>query len=77
MKKGLIYKYSQNKNLLEVLLSTGNAKLVESSNKDAYWGGILPNSLNKLGDFQVQLRENYRNDGKIHIEGSGLEPISL
>lgn len=77
MKKGLVYKFSQNRNLIDVLLDTGDAKLIERSPKDPYWGGLLPDSLNKLGDFLMQLRDNIRNNKIIYIEGSGLEPIKL
>lgn len=75
MKKALIYKFSQNKDLLERLLETGNSKLVERSEKDPYWGGYLPDSKNKLGNFLAELRDNYVKEKKIFIEGSGLEKI--
>jgi ribA/ribD-fused uncharacterized protein len=77
MKRALMFKFSQNKDLLDKLLLTDNARLVEASNKDAYWGGLLPDSKNKLGDMLAELRDNYRKDKKIYIEGSGLEDIVL
>lgn len=77
MKRGLVYKFSQNKDLLERLLQTGNKKLVERSDKDSYWGGLLPESLNKLGIFLAELRDNYNKDKLIYIEGSGLDKIKL
>ena len=77
MKRALIYKFSQNKDMLDRLLLTENARLVEASEKDAYWGGLLPDSKNKLGDMLAELRDNYRKDKKVYIEGSGLEPIIL
>jgi predicted NAD-dependent protein-ADP-ribosyltransferase YbiA (DUF1768 family) len=75
MKKGLVYKFSQNPDLLKRLVDTGKAKLVEASYKDAYWGGMLPESKNMLGNMLAILRDNYVKDGLIYIEGSGLEPI--
>jgi predicted NAD-dependent protein-ADP-ribosyltransferase YbiA (DUF1768 family) len=76
MKKGLIYKFSQNPELLKALIDTGDCCLVEASDKDPYWGGLLPDSKNRLGALLVELRENYKNNSKIFIEGSGLEPIT-
>ena len=75
MRRGLVYKFSQNRDLLERLLATGNAKLVERSDKDPYWGGLLPNSLNKLGNFLMELRDNFVRDNAIYLEGCDLERI--
>ena len=75
MKRGLIYKFSQNADLLKRLVDTGKAKIVEASFKDPYWGGMLPESKNRLGDMLVELRDNYVKDGMIYMEGSQLEPI--
>ena len=77
MKRGLVFKFDQNRNLIAPLLHTGNAKLVERSDKDAYWGGLLPDSLNKLGNFLMELRENIKNEKSISLSESGLEKINL
>ena len=77
MKRGLIYKFSQHPDLLKKLLDTGNSKIVEASYKDPYWGGILPGSLNKLGIFLCELRDNYVKNNLIYIDGSGIDPINL
>ena len=77
MKKGLTFKFSQHKDMLKVLISTGDKKLVERSEKDPYWGGLLPNSLNKLGNMLMEIRENYKKTKTIFIEGSKLEPIKV
>lgn len=37
MYKCLVAKFTQHPKLAELLLSTGDAKLVEHSNKDSYW----------------------------------------
>jgi len=75
MKKALIYKFSQNKDLLEKLLSTGTATLREESKRDLFWGGLLEGSKNMLGNLLGELRDNYKKEGKVFIEGSGLEKI--
>ena len=77
MKRGLVFKFSQNKDLLDRLMLTGNKKLVERSPKDPYWGGLLPNSMNKLGNFLAELRDNYAKEGKVFIEGSDLDKVSV
>jgi predicted NAD-dependent protein-ADP-ribosyltransferase YbiA (DUF1768 family) len=77
MKKGLIYKFSQHPDLLKRLIETGKCKIVEASNKDPYWGGILPGSLNKLGNLLCELRDNFVKTGLIYIDGSGIDPIKL
>ena len=59
MKKGLIFKFTQNPDLLERLLLTGDSLLIEASNKDPYWGGMLPDSKNRLGLLLMELRDNY------------------
>ena len=66
MKKGLVYKFQQNPDLLERLMNTGDTYLVEASDKDPYWGGLLPNSKNRLGLCLMELRENYRKEKKLY-----------
>lgn len=77
MRRGLMFKFSQHKKMLDRLMLSGNKRLVEESYKDPYWGGMLENSKNKLGDFLAELRDNYRNTGKIHLANCGLEPIEM
>ncbi len=77
MRRGLVFKFNQNRNLIDGLLSTGKAKLVERSERDSYWGGLLPNSLNKLGNYLMELRENIKNEKAIYLEGTELEKIYL
>lgn len=40
----------------ENLIGTGEAVLIEDSERDSYWGGVLPNSLNMLGKLLMELR---------------------
>ena len=77
MKRGLMFKFSQHKSMLDQLMQSGNKRLVEESYKDPYWGGMLPDSKNKLGDFLAELRENYRKTNKIYLSDCGLEAIEI
>lgn len=52
-------KFSQNPHLLEMLISTGNARLVEHTAKDSYWGdGGNGTGLNKLGNTLMKVRDS-------------------
>lgn len=64
MREALEAKFTQIPELKQKLLDTGNSKLVEDSSRDAYWGGILEGSQNKLGDMLEELREKFRNGPK-------------
>lgn len=77
MRRGLMLKFSQNLDLLKRLLETGEKRLVEESYKDPYWGGMLPDSKNKLGDFLVELRENFKETGKVYLSDCGFEPFEV
>ena len=77
MKKGLISKFSQNLNMLKVLLDTGNFKLVERSPRDPYWGGLLPNSLNRLGQLLMDIRDEYKKNSWVYLKGCDLQPIKV
>lgn len=77
MKKALIYKFSQNPDMLKKLIQTGSDKLVEYSMKDPYWGGMLENSKNRLGALLMELRDNYLKTNKVYIEGSGLDTLDI
>jgi len=77
MRRALVFKFDQNRHLIDELLKTGNAKLVERSERDAYWGGFLPNSLNKLGNFLMELRENIKSENFIYLNGNNLEKIYI
>jgi len=75
MRKALVYKFSQNMDLLDRLVKTGNARLSEESKRDFYWGGLMEGSKNMLGIMLMELRDNYVKEGKVFLEGSGLEKI--
>lgn len=77
MKRALVYKFSQNKDLLIRLMSTGDSILKEESSKDLYWGGLVEGSLNRLGALLMELRANYKNTGYVFLEGSGLDRVKV
>lgn len=61
MLEALRAKFSQHADLRELLLATGDAKLVEHTGNDAYWGdGGDGSGKNRLGQLLMQLREELR-----------------
>lgn len=58
MKKALTAKFTQHEDLKILLLSTGEAKLIEHTENDAYWGdGGDGKGKNYLGILLMQVRE--------------------
>lgn len=54
-------KFEQNEGIRSDLLATGDAKLVEASPRDAYWGwGCNHQGLNKLGHILMIVRDELR-----------------
>lgn len=50
MYQGLLQKFKQNEDLRQKLLATGDKKIVEHTEEDAYWGdGGDGSGLNRLG----------------------------
>jgi len=64
MKQILVAKYTQHEDLKELLLSTGNARLVESPTVDnavnRLWGEVNGVGQNKLGLLLMEVREELR-----------------
>lgn len=61
MLKALRAKFTQNKELKEILLGTGDAKLVEASPVDYYWGiGKDGSGKNRLGILLMKLRDELK-----------------
>ena len=60
MLSGVYEKFSQNKDLGLKLMGTGDARLVEAAPYDAYWGGTIPGSQNKLGEVLECVRDDLR-----------------
>ena len=58
-------KFNQNPDLLERLLATGEAKIVENSPVDYYWGvGLDGSGQNMLGVILMEVREKLRESAK-------------
>lgn len=56
-------KFTQHEDLKEELLATGDAELVEDSDKDAFWGvGADGKGRNELGKALERLRTKLRQD---------------
>ncbi|KAJ4498804.1 hypothetical protein C8R41DRAFT_816494 [Lentinula lateritia] len=63
MDVALYHKFTQHPDLMNELLATGNAELVEDSDKDAFWGiGADHRGRNELGKALERLREQFRAD---------------
>ena len=77
MQKALTFKFSQNIDMLKILLSTKGKTLIERSERDPYWGGFLPDSKNMLGKMLMEIRDNYLTSNTVFIDGSGLTPINV
>ena len=56
MREAVKYKFDQHEDLRKRLKETGEAKLVEDSQVDMFWGGWLPGSQNKLGEVLMEYR---------------------
>ncbi len=61
MHKAVLAKFSQHADLREILLGTGDARIVEHTENDAYWDdGGDGSGRNKLGQILMQVREGLR-----------------
>ena len=57
------YKFKQNKDILQKLLDTGNATIVEATVKENYWGcGPNNDGQNNYGKILVKVREKLRKE---------------
>lgn len=58
MKKAVLEKFKQNKEICEILLSTGEEKIVEKTTNDYYWGcGRDGCGKNMLGKILMEIRK--------------------
>lgn len=62
MLRAVLQKFRTHADIKEILLSTGEAKLVEKTTSDYYWGcGTEGTGNNMLGIILMEVRENIRN----------------
>lgn len=67
MRKAVLAKFTQHEDLRALLLSTGNAKLIEHTENDSYWGdGGDGSGKNMLGRILMEVREQLRHEVEGH-----------
>lgn len=64
MRRALRAKFEQNEDALDILMSTGDAELVEDAPKDFYWGSGNGSGMNWLGKLLMELRSQFRDEEK-------------
>ncbi len=89
--RGVLHaKFSQHPELRELLLSTGNARLVECASVDSpvnrLWGEVNGKGKNMLGNLLMEVRERFRKEievkpvqkkrAKPHVEGSRSQALA-
>lgn len=63
MREALLAKFTQHPKLKSLLLSTGDAELVEHTKNDSYWAdGGDGTGKNRLGKLLMELRPKFRSD---------------
>jgi ribA/ribD-fused uncharacterized protein len=63
MDETIYHKFTQHPELMQELLDTGNAELIEDSDKDSFWGiGADGRGRNELGKALERLRAQFRGD---------------
>ena len=61
MREAVLAKFSQHEDLRAVLLGTGDALLVEHTERDSYWGdGGDGSGKNRLGHILMSVRDELR-----------------
>jgi ribA/ribD-fused uncharacterized protein len=77
MRKVLRAKFTQHEDLRELLLSTGNARLVETGRTDnavnRTWGEINGKGQNMLGILLMEIRSELRGNGNHKISNNGAK----
>ena len=62
MRRAVLRKFTTNTDIREVLLSTGDAILIEATSDDYYWGcGTKGTGLNMLGKILMEVRQQLAN----------------
>jgi ribA/ribD-fused uncharacterized protein len=61
MRRAVLAKFTQHPELRAILLTTGDARLIEHTKKDSYWGdGSDGRGKNMLGEILMEIREKLR-----------------
>lgn len=60
MERALMAKFSQNDDLRQLLLGTGDARLIEANKHDEYWGIGSGRGANRLGRLMMKVRAALR-----------------
>ena len=60
MYKALMAKFMEHKRLRELLVSTGDRKLIEHTYNDSFWGDGGGSGQNHLGELLMKVREGLR-----------------
>ncbi len=61
MKDALFYKFSQDKDLRDKLIATGNTELIEDNTwNDRFWGVCNGEGINHLGKLLMELRDELK-----------------
>jgi ribA/ribD-fused uncharacterized protein len=69
MHEAVLAKFTQHADLRETLLATGDAKIVEQTENDNYWGdGGDGSGKNKLGQILMRVREALHGVGDVKAE---------
>ncbi|QDT29212.1 Swarming motility protein YbiA [Gimesia panareensis] len=65
MRQAVLAKFTQHADLRELLLSTGESRLVEHTTNDSYWGdGGDGSGKNRLGQLLMEIRKKLREAGE-------------
>lgn len=63
MRRAVRAKFTQHEDIYRILLSTGDARIVEHTENDSYWGdGGDGSGKNMLGRILMEIREQLRNE---------------
>ena len=78
MYKALLAKFSQHKDLKDLLLQTGNRELIEHTSNDSYWGdGGDGRGQNNLGKLLMRVRNVLRPQGHTHSVATDGEDVEM
>ena len=67
MREAVLAKFTQHESLRAILLSTSDAKLIEHTENDSYWGdGGDGSGKNMLGRILMEIRQQLRDQEATH-----------